>query len=85
MRLLYPAGPSVATDQPTNQPNNQPPDYSASPDFFVRPIGLFEIWRSAINRPGVAGAVLQTALPLIADLQVSKSPMGPTKKPGEAL
>ena len=23
------------------------PDYSASPDFFVGPIGLFEIWRSA--------------------------------------
>ena len=23
------------------------PDYSASPDFFVGPIGLFEIWRQA--------------------------------------
>ena len=44
MRLLYPAGPSVTT----NRPNKQPPDYSASPDFFVGPIGLFEIWRSAI-------------------------------------
>ena len=44
MRLLYPAGPSVATEQTTKQP----PDYSASPDFFVGPIGLFEIWRSAI-------------------------------------
>ena len=33
-----------------NRPNKQPPDYSASPDFFVGPIGLFEIWRSAINQ-----------------------------------
>ena len=36
------------------RPNNrQLPDYSASPDFFVGPIGLFEIWRSAINHEGV--------------------------------
>ena len=34
--------------QTTNRTNNQPPDYSASQDFFVGPIGLFEIWRSAI-------------------------------------
>ena len=34
-------------NQPNKQPNKQLPDYSASPDFFVRPIGLFEIWRSA--------------------------------------
>ena len=33
--------------QPTKQTNKQPPDYRASPDFFVGPIGLFEIWRSA--------------------------------------
>ena len=46
MRLLYPAGPSVATEQTTNN-KQQPPDYRASPDFFVGPIGLFEIWRSA--------------------------------------
>ena len=32
---------SVATKQ-------QIPDYRAYPDFFVGPIGLFEIWRSAI-------------------------------------
>ena len=34
--------------QPTDQPTEQLPDYSASPDFFVGPIGLFEIWRSAM-------------------------------------
>ena len=48
MRLLYPAGPGVAN----NRPNKQPPDYRASPDFFVGPIGLFEIWRSAISDGG---------------------------------
>ena len=48
MRRLYPAGPSVANNQTTKQP----PDYSASPDFFVGPIGLFEIWRSAISNEG---------------------------------
>ena len=48
MRLLYPAGPSVATEQTTNN-KQQLLDYSAYPDFFVGPIGLFEIWRSAIK------------------------------------
>ena len=37
MRRLYPARPSVANNRPTEQP----PNYSASPDFFVGPIGLF--------------------------------------------
>ena len=32
-----------------NNPNKQLPNYSASPDFFVGPFGLFEIWRSAIS------------------------------------
>ena len=32
------------------RPTEQLPDYSAYPDFFVGPIGLFEIWRSAILR-----------------------------------
>ena len=42
---------SVAT---TNQPNKQQlPDYRAYPDFFVGPIGLFEICRSAISNDGV--------------------------------
>ena len=31
MRLLYPAGPSVATERT----NEQPPNFSASPDLFV--------------------------------------------------
>ena len=30
------------------QPTKQLPDYRASPNFFVGPIGLFEIWRLAI-------------------------------------
>ena len=34
--------------QRCDQTTKQPPDYRASPDFCVRPIGLFEIWRSAI-------------------------------------
>ena len=33
--------------RPNKRPNKQLPDYRASPDF-VGPIGLFEIWRSAI-------------------------------------
>ena len=41
---------SVANKQPNKQPNKQLPDYSASPDFFVGPIGLLEIWRSAITK-----------------------------------
>ena len=44
MRRLYPALRRTTNEQ-TN--NKQLPDYRASPDFFVAPIGLFEIWRSA--------------------------------------
>ena len=39
---------AVITSVATERPNKQLPDYRASPDF-VGPIGLFEIWRSAIN------------------------------------
>ena len=66
MRLLYPAGPSVATEQTTEQP----PDYRASPDFFVGPIGLFEIWRSAINYEAVCRTAPATPGLLIIQIQV---------------
>ena len=42
---------SVATNDRPN--NKQLPDYSASPDIFVGPIELFEIWISAINYEAV--------------------------------
>ena len=35
MRLLYPVGPSVAT-------NEQPPDYRASPDFLLDPLDFLK-------------------------------------------
>ena len=38
---------SVATTNRTT--NEQLPDYRAYPDFFVGPVGLLEIWRSAIK------------------------------------
>ena len=36
--------------QPTERTTEQLPDYRGSPDFFVKPIGLFEIWRSEIQK-----------------------------------